>query len=135
MDKFRLALSIVVLFAGCARGSAAERDFHVGCMGIQSFSAWSDVQVFPYRAFAQRRSGIRKGYKRVELGTGLDRVKAEMPPPDWAVETRQGCVWKFVLRVSDAKEAIKYKGVTLGFREAQVVRLGQENSPWEVVEH
>jgi hypothetical protein len=131
----RLKITIAAAVCLLSHGWAAERDFRVGCMGIQSFSAWSDKQVFPYRASRQRWGVIRKGFKQVRLGTSLDRVKLVLPPPDWAVETQQGCMWKFTMKSSDAKEADKYKGVVVGFREGQVVMLGEEESPWETVQH
>jgi hypothetical protein len=135
MNGRRLAITFAAVACLLADAWAADREFHLGCMGIQSFSAWSDTQVFPYRASSQRRSAIRRGFKQIGLGAGLDRVKVAMPPPDWAVETQQGCIWKFATKISNAKDADQYEGVVLGLREAKVVMLGKEKNPWEIVQH
>jgi hypothetical protein len=130
-----LAIFIASFLLLLPEARAAERDFHVGCMGVRSFFEWSQAQAFPYKVSRQKSGAIRNGFKRLDLGLSLDRVRALSPEPDWAVETRQGCVWKYVLKMSDTTVATRYRGFALAYRNRALVMIGDEGNPWEIVEH
>ena len=136
MSVLRVPIPYLLLVFCISSAFAAERDANSGCMGVQSFSDWSRAKAFPYRATHDRQKEIRSGFKRVKLGFTFGNLKAAMPAPNWAIETERGCVWKYVIQMTDREHGNGYKGVKVRLTGQTVSEIGQEEGDfWDTVVH